>query len=95
MMCLISANIKFKWTNVKQTAFDKIKQIVGCETLLSYPDFNLPFEIHTDASHTQLGVIISKILSQLPSTQGNYNQLKGDIQLLNTSCYLSLKLSKS
>ena len=28
--------------------------------LLSYPDFNLPLEIHTDASHTQLGAVISQ-----------------------------------
>ena len=41
-------------------AFDKIKQIVRCETLSSYPDFNKPFEIHTDTSHTQLGVVISQ-----------------------------------
>ena len=60
LMRLISANVKFKWTSVEQMAFDKIKQIVGCETLLSSPDFNLPFEIHTDASHTQLGVVISQ-----------------------------------
>ena len=59
-MHLTSANVKFKWTNVKQMAFNEIKQIVGCETLLSYPDFNLPFEIHTDASHTQLGVVFSQ-----------------------------------
>ena len=59
-MCLTSDNVKFKWTDVKQMAFNKTKQIVGCETLLSYPDFNLPFEIHTDASHTQLGAVISQ-----------------------------------
>ena len=59
-MHLTSANVKFKWTNVEQMAFNKIKQIVGRETLLSYPDFNLLFEIHTDASHTQLGVVISQ-----------------------------------
>ena len=59
-MCLTSANVKFEWTNVEQMAFNKIKQIVRCETLLSYPDFTLPFEIHTDASHTQLGVVISQ-----------------------------------
>ena len=58
-MHLTSAYVKFEWTNVEQIAFDKIKQKVGCKTLLSYPDFNLPFEIHTDASHTQLGVVIS------------------------------------
>ena len=60
LMHLTSANVKFEWTNVEQMAFNKIKQIVGCETLLSYPDFNLPFEIHTNASHTQLGVVISQ-----------------------------------
>ena len=40
-------------------AFNKIKQIAGHETLLSYPDFNLPFEIYANASHTQLGAVIS------------------------------------
>ena len=50
LTCLTSAN-------VKQMAFNKIKQIVGHETLLSYPDFNIPYEIHTDASHTQLGAV--------------------------------------
>ena len=41
-------------------AFNKIKQIVGHEMLLSYPDLNQPFEIHTDATHTQLGAVISQ-----------------------------------
>ena len=30
------------------------------ETILAYPDFNKPFEIHTDASKTQLGACISQ-----------------------------------
>ena len=60
LTCLTSANVKFEWTDVEQMAFDKIKQIVGHETLSSYPDFNLPFEIHTDASQTQLGAVISQ-----------------------------------
>ena len=59
-MLLTSANVEFEWTDVKQMAFDKIKQIVGHETLLSYPDFKLSFEIHTNASHTQLGAVISQ-----------------------------------
>ncbi len=40
--------------------FDKIKAIVCCKVLLSYPDFNKPFHIHTDASHYQLGTVISQ-----------------------------------
>ena len=30
------------------------------ETLLAYPNFKLPFDIHTDASLTQLGACISQ-----------------------------------
>jgi hypothetical protein len=40
--------------------FDKIKSIVCRKVLLSYPDFNKPFHIHTDASHYQLGAVVSQ-----------------------------------
>ena len=30
------------------------------EALLAFPDFNTPFVIHTDASKTQLGAVISQ-----------------------------------
>ena len=34
--------------------------MIGCGVLLGYPDFNAPFEIHTDASKFQLGAVISQ-----------------------------------
>ena len=37
-----------------------MKQLISKETLLTYPDFKLPFEIHTDASQVQLGACISQ-----------------------------------
>ena len=34
------------------------KRVIAKETLLAYPDFNKPFQIYTDASHYQLGVVV-------------------------------------
>jgi RNase H-like domain found in reverse transcriptase len=36
------------------------KKIIAREVMLAYPDFNKRFEIHTDASHYQLGAVISQ-----------------------------------
>jgi hypothetical protein len=47
-----------KWETVHQEAFDKIKQVIIDDVMLSFPDFNKPFEIHTDASDFQLGAVI-------------------------------------
>ena len=56
---LTSIKRKFKWTQVKQDAFDKIKRIVARDTLSTYPDFNETFKIHTDVSLFRLGAVIS------------------------------------
>ena len=60
LTALTSSKVPFKWTNVHQTAFDKMKMALSQHTILQYPDFSKPFEIHTDASKTQLGAVISQ-----------------------------------
>ena len=47
--------------DVSQTTpiFDKIKRIVAHDTLLTYPDFNENFKMHTDDIALQLGGVIS------------------------------------
>jgi hypothetical protein len=60
LTCLTSKDVPFQWTDVKQQAYDKMKAIVCRKVLLSYPDFNKPFLIHTDASHYQIGKVISQ-----------------------------------
>lgn len=60
LAALTSKTTKWAWTEVHQKAFDLMKQIVSKETLLSYPNFRLPFDIYTDASKTQLGAVISQ-----------------------------------
>ena len=48
----------FKWTKIEQDAFDEIKRIVARYNLLTYPDFNETFKIHTDASDFQLEAVV-------------------------------------
>ena len=57
---LTSKDVKFAWTEVEQKAFDAIKRTLSRETLLAYPQFDKKFVIHTDASDTQLGAVISQ-----------------------------------
>ena len=43
---LTSINRKFKWMKVEQDDIEKIKRIMSCDTLLTYPDFNVTFKIN-------------------------------------------------
>jgi hypothetical protein len=60
LSALTSTTAVWKWTDEHQKAFDTMKVIIAKETLLTYPDFNKVFEIHTDASKLQLGACISQ-----------------------------------
>ena len=51
---------KFKWTQVEQDSFEKIKRIVSPDNLSTYPDFNEIFKIHTNAIAFQLGAVIGQ-----------------------------------
>ena len=41
---------KIEWKGFEKYAFDKIKRVVACDTLLPYSVFNETFKIHTNAS---------------------------------------------
>ena len=62
-----------------QKCFDAIKRVIGRKVLLAYPDFNDPFEIHTDASKLQIVAVISQkskpiafYSRKMNSAQNNY-----------------------
>ena len=57
---LTSTESKWDWTDKHQKSFSAIKNVILHKTLLSYPDFTKPFNIHTDASDYQLGAVISQ-----------------------------------
>jgi len=57
---LTSNKVPFKWANVEEEAFHKLKLAISKETMLNYPNFSKVFEIHTDASDKQLGAVIAQ-----------------------------------
>ena len=57
---LCSKEAKWVWGDEQQKAFNDMKKVISRETLLVYPQFDKEFVIHTDASHTQLGAVISQ-----------------------------------
>ena len=59
---LISNQIKFKRTKIKQDTFDEIRRIVTCNNLSTYTDYNEEFKMYIHANEFQLrAVIIRKI----------------------------------
>ena len=60
LTALTSKNVKYDWKDEHQKCFDSIKRVIGREVLLAYPDFNAPFEIHTDASKLKIGAVVSQ-----------------------------------
>ena len=60
LAALTSNLAKWRWGSEEQEAFDKMKEIIGQETMLAYPDFNKEFVIHTYA-----------LISGIPLPKGN------------------------
>ena len=56
------------WSAKEQETFEKLKVILSSPPILAYPDFGLPFELHTDASSKGLGAVLYQ-------TQGNQKKV--------------------
>lgn len=48
----------WNWGKEQNEAFKILKERLSSPPILSYPDFDLPFEVHTDASSTGLGAVL-------------------------------------
>ena len=57
---LTSKTVKWEWGERERKAFNNMKKVICREVMLAFPNFSKPFVIHTDASHTQLGAVISQ-----------------------------------
>lgn len=63
---LIKKEQKFKWTKECQEAFQALKDALINAPVLQKPNFDLPFEIHTDASQVAIGGCLMQRQGQNP-----------------------------
>ena len=54
-------NIPWIWTEKQQEIFNHLKDLLSSPPILEYPDFSLPFELHTDASAKALGAVLYQV----------------------------------
>ncbi|KAA0051027.1 transposon Tf2-1 polyprotein isoform X1 [Cucumis melo var. makuwa] len=55
---LLLKKVAFKWTEESHMAFETWKKAMMTLHILALPDFNLPFEVETDASSFRVGVVL-------------------------------------
>ena len=58
---LLRKEKKFLWSPEAQKAFDKLKYCLITPPVLSFPDFTQEFIVHTDASDTAIGGVLSQV----------------------------------
>lgn len=70
---------KWKWGDEQEQSFRKLKEKLTTYPILGFPDYSLPFELHTDASSSSIGAVLYQ-------TQDNFKRV---------IAYASRSLSKS
>ena len=57
---LLRRKTSHQWTQSQQTAFDQLKQALITAPVLAYPNLNNRFSLHTDASGTGIGAVLTQ-----------------------------------
>ena len=91
---LTSKTTKWRWEEKESKAFAMAKRIIAKETVLAYPDFSKPFVTHTDASHYQLGGVISQDNKTVAFCSRKLTMHKLGVRLLNENYSPSTRRSK-
>ena len=62
---LASNKSPFKWTYIEHKVFEIMVNSISRDVLLTYPNFHNTFDIHTDASHSNIDAVISQEVKPL------------------------------
>ena len=63
---LLKKSIKWEWKEEHEIAFNKLKSLLTSAPVLAFPDYNLPFEVHTDASMVGIGATLLQRVAGVP-----------------------------
>ena len=55
---LLKKDQPWGWKEEQRMAFEKLKTAISSESVLKLPDFEEPFEVHTDASDRAIGGVL-------------------------------------
>ena len=58
---LLERDVAFVWNEDSEGAFRVLKDVLSSAPILSFPDFDRPFIVDTDASNSGLGAVLSQI----------------------------------
>ena len=101
---LTGKNAKFQWNQEEQTAFEELKELMLKPPIMKFPNFNVQFQITTDASDVSIAAVlqqeqegtmslIDSIGRALTSTEKNYSVTERELlaivySLKKWRCYL-------
>jgi hypothetical protein len=96
---LLKKGTTFKWTDIQQRAFESLKSTLTSAPLMRLPDFDLAFNLHTDANNTGLGAVLSQTINgiehpvyyaskTLSAAQRNYTTTERECLAVKWACQL-------
>jgi hypothetical protein len=59
---LLKFNNRFVWTDIHQSAFDKLKETLSTFPIVCHPNYDLPFKVQTDASDEGIGAVLTQVI---------------------------------
>ena len=63
LIVLTEKNVPFRWTEVQEDAWNKLKKSLTEAPVMAYPDPNATFVLDTDASQDGIGAVLSQIIN--------------------------------
>ena len=63
---LLRKSVKFLWNNDHELSFNALKAALTSAPVLAFPDYSMPFEVHTDASMVGIGASLIQRINGSP-----------------------------